>query len=220
MTKNEYIKIKCCSDKCNNERVLKIKGIEKDSKLCKICSNKIMSNKMKAINFNENVFYEYEADAFKKISNFIIDEYIVKKTNNLNDKWMQIQIKSSKFQGRLYSFSIHDNIYDDMIVILYHLIDDKIWIIPGNNLPKIKKITIGKNKSIYDEYFVKSNYILNTINKYFDNINLKTEKEINNKINYLKINFLIKNGNANKNLKKISNIHQYSYIFKSLYLFN
>ena len=54
MTKIEKIKIKCINDSCNEIRILSIKGIGNDTKMCKNCSNKKKSNIMINITTDDN----------------------------------------------------------------------------------------------------------------------------------------------------------------------
>ena len=196
MTKIEKIKIKCINDSCNEIRILSIKGIGNDTKMCKNCSNKKKSNIMINITTDDNnntinPFHKYESDTFEILNNLLKDKFIVKKTNDgckcdmyikpiniINDEWLQIQLKSSKFNGRAYSFSLHNNKYNNMLVILYHIIDKKLWIIDGNFLPSVNKLTIGKKKSIYDKYVLNIENIITTIFNYYQSFTLFNENKI------------------------------------------
>ena len=190
-TRNDKIKIKCINNNCNNIRILPIKGINYDTKMCKECSKHLISQKILKYTKDENQFHNYEENTFNKLTTLLINDFIIKKTNDgcycdmyikpinmIEDKWMQIQIKTSKYVGRNYSFSFHNNIYTNMVVILNHLIDNKIWLIKGDLIPSVNKLTIGKKKSIYDKYIVDDNDIKNNLIIFYNSLTLYTEKFI------------------------------------------
>lgn len=226
MTKIEKIKIKCINDNCNEIRILPIKGINSDTKMCKICSIKKRSDIMnrKTINVNNNTFnpfHKYESDAFEIMQKLLKQNFIVKKTNdgckcdmyikpinNVDDKWIQIQLKSSKFVGRAYSFALHNNKYDNMLVILYHLIDKKMWIIDGNYLPLVNKLTIGKKESIYDKYVISDKNITQTIFSYFESTKLFSENEILQQLSKM---YLVEHKHRVKRENKLKNILNFNY---------
>lgn len=226
MIKNEKIKIKCINENCNEIRILPIKGISYDSKMCKICSHKKRSDLMKAVTIDANnntinPFHKYESDAFEILSNLLKNNFIVKKTNDgckcdmyikpintINDKWLQIQLKSSKFNGRVYSFALHNNKYNNMLVILYHLIDKKLWIVDGNLLPSVNKLTIGKKKSIYDKYVLNIENIIKTIFNYYQSFTLFNENEILEQLNSAN---LIEHVHRIKRENKLKNIIDIEY---------
>lgn len=49
-----------------------------------------------------------------------------------------------------------------MLVILYHIIDKKLWLVNGNLLPSVNKLTIDKKESIYDKYVINIENIIKT----------------------------------------------------------
>jgi len=223
MIKNEKIKIKCINKNCNEIRILPIKGIKKDSKKCKNCSNKKKSEnmKIKTLDKNNNTinpFFQYETNVYDILNNLLKNNFIVKKTNdgckcdmyvklkNNNNKWLKIQLKSSKFNGRLYSFALHNNKYTNMLVICYHLIDKKMWIIDGDKLPQVNKLTIGKKTSIYNKYIVNIENITETIIDYYKSFILFDEKEIleqMSRANLIEHEHRIKRENKLKNIVNI-----------------
>ncbi len=79
---------------------------------------------------------------------------------------------------------MHNNIYKDMLVILYHLIDNKMWLIKGDVIPSVNSLTIGKKKSIYDENISDKTNIINKINEQLQSCILFNEKDILGQINH------------------------------------
>ena len=177
--------------------------------------------KIKTLDKNNNTinpFFQYETNVYDILNNLLKNNFIVKKTNdgckcdmyvklkNNNNKWLKIQLKSSKFNGRLYSFALHNNKYTNMLVICYHLIDKKMWIIDGDKLPQVNKLTIGKKTSIYNKYIVNIENITETIIDYYKSFILFDEKEIleqMSRANLIEHEHRIKRENKLKNIVNI-----------------
>jgi hypothetical protein len=66
------------------------------------------------------------------------------------DKWVGIQVKSTKRRNPTYSFHVETS-YKNCLILLYCCEDDMIWIIPENVIT-ITKIDIGYKKSKYNIY--------------------------------------------------------------------
>jgi hypothetical protein len=89
------------------------------------------------------------------------------------DLYLPIQIKTTeKFSHGFYSYSISGRTYENMLLILICLTEDKIWIINDTENINLKgKLNITK-KSKYKKYFMKDNNNINKILlKYYNTLN-------------------------------------------------
>lgn len=67
------------------------------------------------------------------------------------DSWLPIQVKTNKALSHgIYSFAIK-NQYENMLLLLFNVEEQRIWILDGNDV-SIKKINIGYQKSVYSKY--------------------------------------------------------------------
>jgi hypothetical protein len=157
---------------------------------CPSCVNKRIGNERKEkINNNEvsllcNI--EQEFNFIKKMQNFLQDEFeiikafdgclvdvILKPKNISDDKWIGIQVKTTKNKHLTYSFQLNNH-YKDCLILLYCCEDESMWLIPENIIPKQKKLSIGFNKSKYNIYKIKKEDINN---KLYELYNTTTKSE-------------------------------------------
>lgn len=149
--------------------------------------------------YNKNIGYscvETEYSGIKIINDFLKEYYeiirmkegcradiAIKNLGDNKNNWIPIQIKTTnKKNHSMYSFSINNN-YDNMLLILICIYDQKIWIIPYNDVKNIKKINIS-DKSKYNLYLLKDKEKINiTINKYLNNITPNKIEVLNTPIN-------------------------------------
>ena len=83
------------------------------------------------------------------------------------DKWLMVQIKSTAKPTINYHFSSSSK-YINCIVMCICESDKKMWVFDGNTIIT-KKISIGLEKSIYDEFEITNNTILHEKISYFYN---------------------------------------------------
>jgi hypothetical protein len=159
----------------------------KNKQIGKNTKDKIMNNELSKIDRLEQEF-----DFIVKIKYFLQNDFDIVKAfdgckvdmifrpKNINeDKWVGIQVKTTKERRLTYSFHIHKN-YDNCLLLLYCVDDESAWLVPENIIGNQKKISIGYNKSKYNIYKVcKENIIenlhelYNVTSKYgFDLLNL------------------------------------------------
>lgn len=153
--------------------------------ICPACKNKeIGNNKKEKIKNNEMSKIQYIEQEFKFIKEFqksveenfdIIKAFdgcnvdlIFKPKNITENKWVGIQVKTSEKIHLTYSFHIN-NTYENYLILLFCNEDKKMWIIPENIIGNQKKISIGYNKSKYDNYNVKSDNLINKLNELYNN---------------------------------------------------
>jgi hypothetical protein len=177
--KNTKTKIDIISS-CGHKKIVQYSNfVHKNTGiLCNQCGYDKMSKDTKGIDCDLNLM-EYQTiksfeDLCKLQFNFKIlvegtlADIAIKPINESNDSWLPIQIKTTKSLSHgIYSFHT-GNKYTNMYVLLYCINDERIWILNGNDID-IKTINIGKYKSIYSKYEVKSNkfsdHLLDLYNK-------------------------------------------------------
>ena len=85
--------------------------------------------------------------------------------SSVNDKYIAVQVKSTnKMSHNMYSFRSFKKEYKNMIIICICQSDNKIWVIPFNEINVTSNVNISV-KSKYNKYLVENN---NEINKYID----------------------------------------------------
>ena len=160
-----------------------------------ICKECIAKKNSELVHTSNNLSETYGINILKK---FILDDFEIKindecvssdvaiKPKNIKeDLYLPIQIKTTeRINYDCYGFTINNNKYKNMLLILICLNEEKIWII--NDIENINlkgKLNITK-KSKYEKYFIKNNSLLNNILlDYYNNLNYnKTYEEINTAI--------------------------------------
>ncbi len=125
---------------------------------CKECTIQNVSQKLRELNVSNEILKTIEYNGFKAISNLLEEEFDIEKTNEgcladmiikpkyeKSDKWMQIQLKiTSKLCHNLYTFSFHNQIYENCLIICYCIEDSKIWTFYYTEVYERDKINIGR----------------------------------------------------------------------------
>jgi hypothetical protein len=137
---------------------------------CKQCLHQKNSEAVKGITTN-NLLQEYHVmKAFQKYLQGKLElrimvegslaDFAIKPCSIVDDLWLPVQLKSTlKICHGLYSFTMHNNIYNDMFVMLFVVENQKTWIINSSDINVSSKINIGKYNSVYSKYEVKVNDI-------------------------------------------------------------
>jgi len=152
--------------------------------VCSNCKNKKIGEDVKE-KIKNNILtktykIELEYNYIKKIINILENNFEIKKAfdgcltdiifkpkNIIEDKFVGIQVKTTSVRNLTYSFHI-DNLYENMLLLLYCYEDNKLWIIPENIIKNQKKISIGYKKSKYDIYKVNNDDIINKLNTLYN----------------------------------------------------
>ena len=104
-------------------------------------------------------------------------DFIIKPKNILNNKWLGIQLKTTKgICHNLYSFNLHKNQYENMVMLCYSFENNIIWCIPHNIVSHLKRmLNIGlTDKSIYNKYKTNNPTLIIKLNEYFQSFILDT----------------------------------------------
>jgi hypothetical protein len=149
--------------------------------LCKDCQ----SENKKNFNNNNSQFnsMQIETDSIniikKNIKNIILEKTvegckadIIIKPNNINENlWLPIQIKSSlnKQKTGYYNFMIHKNYYENTIIILVAITDNRIWILDNTLVNGKPTVALGGKESVYNKYEVKVDELDNKIIEFYNN---------------------------------------------------
>jgi hypothetical protein len=151
--------------------------------ICSSCKNKEIGknikNKIKNNEISKNCNIEQEFKFIKDFQELVKNDFntikafdgcnidfMFKPKNILEDKWVGIQVKTTIVRHLTYSFHIN-NIYKDCLILLYCIDDKSMWIIPENFIGNQKKISIGFNKSKYNNYKVNEKSLINKLNELY-----------------------------------------------------
>lgn len=107
---------------------------------------------------------------FKIMVEGCLADFAIQPINESSNNWLPIQLKTtkSKMHG-IYGF-ITEQKYKDIVVILFSIEDQRIWILDGNTID-INKINIGFGQSIYSEYEIGSIDLISKLSDYYYNSN-------------------------------------------------
>ncbi len=84
-------------------------------------------------------------------------DMLIRRINTIEDKWYNLQLKScTNLSYGMYSFSSIKSTYSDMLVVCICVADNKLWIIPYNELNIKNKLNISV-VSKYNKYLVQNN---------------------------------------------------------------
>lgn len=153
---------------CGHERTTTLHNMRRSEVwICKSCSTSQMADKKRG---NSGKKYDQEDGSFKYIANLLSDKFdIVKSSDGVkvdmlvkpkkiaDDLWLQIQLKSTlraRPNTSQYVFSINGNSYDNMLLVCVCVVDDKIWVMDGNDLPNMILNITDKQESKYEQYSV------------------------------------------------------------------
>lgn len=168
--------------------------------ICSSCKNKQTGEKQKEkIKNNElSKLYkmEQEFDFIMKMKGILISDFdfmkafdgckvdvIFKPKNVANDKWVGIQVKTTKERRSTYSFHIKNN-YTDCLILLHSSDDETTWLIPENIIGKQTKISIGYKKSKYNIYKISKENVVERLNQLYNATTQFSFSELNLPINY------------------------------------
>lgn len=137
--------------------------------LCKSCSQENLKTNSKIKSKDENgsiTVIETELKSFKIIKSLINSVFDVERTvegclidiiikpKYVENLWLPIQLKSSQINNKkTYSFYLN-NRYDDILLCLHNINDNKFWLIDYNSVKDITQISIGLNNSKYNKFQV------------------------------------------------------------------
>lgn len=113
-----------------------------------------------------------------KTSEGCLCDMAIKPKSVQDDKWLMIQVKTTKKPNNGYSFHCK-NSYKDMVMLFMCLDERKIWIMNGNEIQNTKKLTIGQFSSKYDQCFVKVSELKITLSKCYSKLKLQSINVIN-----------------------------------------
>lgn len=104
-------------------------------------------------------------------------DLIVKPVNVMEDSWLRVQMKTTeKAYNKSYGFHIN-NKYEHHIMICHCIQDDKFWLIPFDELELTNNklnLTLSE-KSKYYKYYIEKENIINSLVKYYQEIELYDE---------------------------------------------
>lgn len=158
--------------------------VRKTGLRCKECVKRDTGNKLSKRDKNESS--SIESDGVNILSKYLDNKYEIKRTNegcradlairkkgSDVDLWIPIQLKSTgKLSHKMYSFRTLNKDYKDMLIVCVCISEEKIWIIPFNDL-KLKNSLNISVVSKYNKYFVENKEIINEdIEKHIDKIKL------------------------------------------------
>lgn len=158
-------------------------------KICKECMKKKVSEK----NTKSRVDYDSHAqeyDGYEKIASYIEDEFEIEKTNEgclsdmlvrpkymKDDKWMMIQLKTTKdICHNLYTFSFRNSYYPNCIIVCICLKDEKLWVLDNTEVFGKSKLNIGVT--------TKSEYLVNQVSSKNVSEKLHTIYALSSKVRY------------------------------------
>jgi hypothetical protein len=167
--------------------------------ICPTCKNKETgSNKKTQIQNNElSKIYttEQECKFIKKVCEILQNDFeIIKAFDGCNvdlifrpnkvteDKWVGIQVKTTRIRHLTYSFHLQKT-YKDCLLLFYCCEDESMWLFPENTITNQTKISIGYNKSKYNIYKINKDTIFNKLNEYYQTTSKFTFEELDTPIN-------------------------------------
>lgn len=153
-SRNTGIICPSCKNKNIGDNKKKLMLSNEMSKLCNLQQEFTFVKKLQELTSNE-------LNIVKAFDGCMVD-VIYKPKNIVDDKWVGIQVKTTKARNLTYSFHIQ-KLYTNCLLLLYCVDDDKIWLIPENTIGEQSKISIGYNKSKYDIYSIDNNNLINKL---------------------------------------------------------
>jgi hypothetical protein len=152
---------------------------------CRDCITQ--ESKLRNIKNKVNNTNQIEYDGIKLVEEYLKRKYIVKRTkegcladigikkiSETEDKWIPIQVKTTIKQSHgMYSFKQVIPSYKNMLLMCICNSENKIWIIPYNNLNVKSSLNISK-KSKYSKYTADLEHIDQSIDRYVNDIEYVT----------------------------------------------
>jgi len=173
-------------------------SLRKTGIVCKECVRKKASAREK------DDTHKYESDGIEMIEEYIKEHYRMVRTKEgcradlaiqlhteTEDKWIPIQVKvTQKISHGMYSFRNVSNIYKDMLIVCLAVQEQKMWLIPYNEIDGRMKTSLTISiRSIYNKYKVdrltfrtqlesyQSNFILHTYDSLNTPVSLMQQRE-------------------------------------------
>jgi hypothetical protein len=149
--------------------------------ICKDCVKKNTSHILKTINKTTfhtenngiNIFTKYMSNNYtiKRTNECCIVDLAIKENIKDTDEWIPIQMKTTKKKSdhNMYSFCEIKSHYKDMLLVCICIEEEKIWIIPYNELNVKSRLNISE-RSKYNKYLIDNNDIEKYIQKYKSSI--------------------------------------------------
>jgi hypothetical protein len=102
-------------------------------------------------------------------------DLVIKDINATDDKWLKVQVKTTKKHSKYcYKFAI-ENLYIDCMIICFCIEDKKIWLFNGNEVGKSISISVNKN----DSYIKSNEQLFKNINEYIQKFPLFSFDKVN-----------------------------------------
>jgi hypothetical protein len=167
--------------------------------ICPSCKNKEIGNnkkeKMKNNELSKTFTSEQEHSFIVNICEQLQSQFEVKKAfdgcnidlmfrpkNVTEDKWVGIQVKTTKVRHLTYSFHLHKT-YTNCLLLFYCFEDDCMWLFPENLIANQLKVSIGYSNSKYNIYRVNKETLFDTFYKYYHNTSKFNFEELDTPIN-------------------------------------
>jgi hypothetical protein len=200
-TSTDNIRVKYIAS-CGHENDVAVVNfrVRKTGIICRDCKNKNVKERMTTLQLdNQGINQHIENDSINLLNKYINNKLILKRTlegstadilikdtDTKEDVWIPIQIKATTKKSifNYYTFRIIKETYKDMLIICICLEEEKIWIIPYNDIQTNTNITIS-NSSIYNKYIVTNDNIKDIILSYKDKYVCNTEAHFNTSLAYL-----------------------------------
>lgn len=145
---------------------------------CKDCVKKDTNN---TLTNNTTILNSIEFESINIIKKYLSNDYeitrtkegckadIILKKKTDTDKYWPIQVKATKeIIHKMYSFRCINRNYDNMLIICVCTSEDKLWIVPYEDIKHLTKLNISI-KSKYNKYLVKDNMKLKDEIEKYDN---------------------------------------------------
>jgi len=154
-------------------------NLRKTGMVCREC---VRSNHKEQIKVCKNT-NETENDGIKIIEEYLSDMYKIVRTKEgcladvaiqlkttETDEWIPIQVKTTaKISHNMYSFTFNCKEYTNMLIFCVCVSEQKIWVVPFNNLKIKYKLNISI-KSKYNKYFVDNTHLHTVIQSHLNQI--------------------------------------------------
>ena len=167
--------------------------------ICPSCKGKEIGNnkkeKMKNNELSKTFTSEQEHSFIVNICEQLQSQFEVKKAfdgcnidlmfrpkNVTEDKWVGIQVKTTKVRHLTYSFHLHKT-YTNCLLLFYCFEDDCMWLFPENLIANQLKVSIGYSNSKYNIYRVNKETLFDTFYKYYHNTSKFNFEELDTPIN-------------------------------------
>jgi len=109
-----------------------------------------------------------------------LTDFVIKPKNINDDKYLQIQLKTTEKAISSYKFTFHCNEYKNHLIICLCLFDKNMWLFNGNDFVVTQGISIGKKDSKYsDNKIINFDDLVKRLTDFYEILPNFTWKEIN-----------------------------------------